>query len=78
MEHVIDIVKVLGKCGHSFRGHRHEATYNLEVINLGNFLELILLLSKYNICLQEHFGDCIEKSEKQMGNTGKGSLATTV
>nr|XP_013998960.1 unnamed protein product [Salmo salar] len=30
MERVIDVVKVIGKCELSYRGHRHEAVYNLE------------------------------------------------
>lgn len=78
MERVIDVVKVIGKCGLSYRGHRHEAAYNLEnmAVNHGKFLELILLLSKYDVCLQEHVSDCIEKSKKQMGSKGRGSLVT--
>lgn len=78
MERVIDVVKVIGKCGLSYRGHRHEAAHNLEniAINHGNFLELILLLSKYDVCLQEHVSDCIQKSKKQMGSKGRGSLVT--
>ena len=54
MELVIDVVKVIGKYGLSYRGHRHEAAYNLEnmAVNYGKFPELILLLSKYDVCLQ--------------------------
>ena len=55
MERVIDVdvVKVIGKCGLSYRGHRHKAACNLEnmAINHGKFLELILLLSKYDVFL---------------------------
>lgn len=78
MERVINVVKVIGKCGLSYRGHIQETAYTLENIasNHGNFLELILLLSKYDVCLQEHVSDCIEKSKKQMGSKGRGSLVT--
>lgn len=63
MERVINVVKVICKCGLSNRGHSQEAAYTLENIasNHSNFLELILLLSKYDVCLQEHVSDCIEK-----------------
>lgn len=79
MEHVIDVVKVIGKRGLSYRGHRPEAVDNLEnmAINHGNFLELILLLSKYVVCLQEHVSDSIEKSKKQMGSKGKRVLCNS-
>ncbi len=30
LERVIDVVKVIGKCGLSYRGHSHEATYDLK------------------------------------------------
>lgn len=78
MERVIDVVKVIGKCGLSYRGHSHEATNDLEItaINHGNFLELILLLSKYDVCLQEHVSDCIEKKKKQVRTKGRGSMVT--
>ncbi|KAL1251688.1 hypothetical protein QQF64_019484 [Cirrhinus molitorella] len=67
LERVIDVVKVIGKCGLSYRGLSHEATNDLEntAIDHGNFLELIPLLSKYDVCLQEHVSDCIEKKKKQ-------------
>ncbi len=42
------------------------------------FLELILLLSKYDACLQAHISECIEKSKKmhESGHKGRGSLLT--
>jgi hypothetical protein len=54
MERVIDVVKVIGKCGLSYRGHRHKAAYNMEnmAVNHGKFLDLIWFLSKYDVCLQ--------------------------
>ena len=42
MERVIDVVKVIGKCGLSYRGHRHEAVHNLENM----FLKLILFVKQ--------------------------------
>lgn len=78
MKCVIGVVKVIGKCGLSYRGHRHEAAYNLEsmAVNHDNFLELILFLSKYDVYLQENVSDCIGKSKKQMGSKGRGPLGT--
>lgn len=51
LERVIDIVKLIGKRGLSFRGTKCEAAYTLDDPKLdhGNFLELIILISKYGI-----------------------------
>ena len=80
MERVISVIKVIGKRGLSYRGDKHEAAYSLENMALdhGNFLEMVLLLSKYDVCLQEHVSDCIEKSKMQheAGGKGRGSLIT--
>lgn len=47
-------------------------------IDHGNFLEVIVLLSKYEVCLKEHLKECIEKSKKihQTGAKGRGSLVS--
>ena len=48
----------------------------------GNFLEMIILLSKYDLCLKEHLSECNENSKKihESGlsnkKSGKGSLVT--
>ncbi|KAJ8375393.1 hypothetical protein SKAU_G00059730 [Synaphobranchus kaupii] len=81
LERVIEIVKVIGKQGLSYRGtSSSEAAYTLEDIaaDHGTFLELILLLSKYDMCLNQHLNDCIEKSKKmhESGGKGRGSLVT--
>jgi hypothetical protein len=46
MERIVDVIKIIGKCGLSYRGDE-EAGYCLEniAVNHGNILELILLLS---------------------------------
>lgn len=50
-ERVINVAKVTGKCGISFRGHCNKAAYDLEntAVNHGNFMELLLLLSKRDV-----------------------------
>lgn len=47
-------------------------------INHGNALELILLLSKCDMCLQQHVNICIKNSKKQheTGANDGGSLIT--
>nr|XP_047140987.1 uncharacterized protein LOC101238791 [Hydra vulgaris] len=66
---VIEIIKVIGKRGHSYRGHEFEAAYTLSdnSIDRGNFLEMVLLTDS-----------CIEQSEKRKnaGSTGRGSMVT--
>ena len=51
LECVVDIVKVIG----SYRGMPSEAVYTLEdtSIDHGNFLEMIILLGKYDVCLKD-------------------------
>lgn len=65
---VINVIKVISKHGLSYRGDkpRDESAYSLEDLTLdhGIFLELILLLSKYDACLQGHVSECIERSKK--------------
>ncbi len=80
MERIVDVIKVIGKCGLSYRGDQAEAAYTLEntAVNHGNFLELIILLSKYDMCIQQHLNTCIEQSKKhhETGAKGRGSLET--
>lgn len=80
MERVIDIVKVIGKCCLGHREHLHEAAYNLEnmSVSYGNFRELLLSLSKYDICLQEHVKNCIENSKKLTACKERGSYITMI
>lgn len=65
LECIIDIIKVTGKRGHSYRvGLDSEAAYKLEdtTADHGIFLELILQLSKYDVCLKEHLNHCTKKN----------------
>jgi len=70
---------MIGKRGLSYRSE-NEAAYMLDDFNIdhGNFLEIIVLLSKYDICLKEHLKECIEKSKKihQTGAKARGSLVS--
>ncbi|GLV42880.1 hypothetical protein CBL_09960 [Carabus blaptoides fortunei] len=81
LQRIIDIVKFIGKRGLSYRGDKLEAAYSLEDMSTdhGNFLELVVLLSKYDMNLKDHLEDCIENSKKlhesQKGK-GRGSLLT--
>lgn len=61
-----DIVKVIGKRGLSYRGAKNaEAAYTLDNCNLdhGNFLEILILLSKYDPLLNEHVKLAVFKSQ---------------
>ena len=48
LEHIIDVMKLIGKRGLSYRGKQGEAAYTLDdnTIDHGNFLEMIVLLSQ--------------------------------
>lgn len=66
LERIIDVMKLIGKRGLSHRGQQVEAAFTLDddTIDHGNFLEIILLLGKYDVCLKEHLTLSIEKSKK--------------
>lgn len=72
LKRVIDVTRTLGKCGLAFRGKRNEAAYTLKDEGLyhGNFLEIILLVAKYDPVLQTHID---EVSAKSQGIHDKGS-----
>jgi len=59
---IIEVIKLIAKQGLPFRGNKTEAAYKLDdsSINHGNFLEIILLLTKSDNILKSH----IEKSIK--------------
>lgn len=48
LNRIINVIKLIGKRGLSIRGKSNEATYllNNTFLDHGNFLELIILLSK--------------------------------
>jgi hypothetical protein len=67
LERLIDIIKLIGKRGLSYRGAKDaEAAYTLNDPSLdhGNFLEMVMLLSKYDPVLKEHTDRAIYKSQK--------------
>ena len=82
LERIIDIVEFIGKRGLSFRGVIQEAAYTLDdsISDHGIFLELVILLGKYDACLKEHLTHCIKKSKKHLKpgtkRRGRGSLIT--
>lgn len=74
LERVVDVVKFIGKKGLSYRGQQSEAAYTLDDHNTdhGNFLEIIILLGKYDVCLKEHLTECIEKCKKMHQSQARG------
>lgn len=63
---VIEIIKLIGKRGLSYRSTKFESAYTLNDSNLdhGNFLEMVLLLSKFDPILQGHLDIVIKKKSK--------------
>lgn len=67
LERLIDIIKVIGKRGLSYRDAKNaEAAYTLNDSSLdhGNFLEMVMVLSKFDFVLKEHTDRAIFKSQK--------------
>lgn len=79
---IIDIILFIGKQGIAYRGHREEAAAYLDnnKVNHGNFLELILLMAKYDEALKHHVNESIKKSkerqQKHPNSRGRGALST--
>lgn len=80
LDRIINVIKLIGKRGLSIRGKSNEAAYllNNEFLDHGNFLELIILISKYDVVLNEHLNKVIKKSKKNHDNDskGRGNLVT--
>lgn len=80
---VIDVIKLIGKQGLAFRG-KEESAYSLNdpFVNHGNFLEIFLLLSKYDENLARHVKRVTERSKYALeertkkGGKGRGSQIT--
>jgi len=79
LERLIDIVIFYGRQGIPYRG-KHEAANSLKNIevNHGNFLELVMLISKYDTILNQHINMSITLSEKAKSKKGHGSLITFI
>ena len=79
MTRVVDSIILLGKQGLSFRGHRE--SIGSEVLNTGNFLELLKHLSIYDVTIRDHL-EKVRKKDKEMRKSqtkkvkGRGSKLT--
>ena len=73
LSRVVDMVKLIGKRCLSYRGSENEAAYTLSnpQQDHGNFLEIILLLSKYDATLKAHIDIMIKKSQKAQDRGSK-------
>ena len=85
LHRIIDIIKLIGKLSLPYRGKRNETAYTLVDVNVkrGNFLELVIFLSKYDVTMEKHIQECIKKSTAQKerstakgGKGGRGSMIT--
>jgi len=81
LERIIEVIKVIGKRGLSIRGKNNEAAYLLNdpILDHGNFLGMIILLSKYDTVLNQHLNKIINTSKKmhKRGSQGHGSFVNS-
>ncbi|KAL4113073.1 hypothetical protein QTP88_016764 [Uroleucon formosanum] len=70
---IIDIIKLIGKRGLSYRGKTNEAIYTFDnpALDHGNFLEMILLVDKYDPVLKAHLDKAIKNSTKSHDSGSK-------
>lgn len=80
---VVEIIKTIGKRGIAFRGNSEaEVAFSLEneTLDHGNFLELLLLLSKFDPLLKNHIDQAIDISKKMhslpSSTRGRGNITT--
>lgn len=79
LERIVEIIKLIGKRGLSYRGDQNESASTLADENLdhGNFLEIVKLLSKFDPVLKQHVERCsAESSKRRVGSRGRGSTVT--
>lgn len=68
LERIIETIKVIGIRGLSFRGSKDaKAAYTLndDSLDHGNFLEMLILISKFDTMLKEHIDEAVIKSKKK-------------
>lgn len=78
LQRVIDIIKLIGKRGLSHRAHRNESALSLNnpILDHGNFLDILLLLKKYDIVLNEHVDLLTNKAQrKENSGNSKGKVS---
>lgn len=74
MHRLVDIIKLIGKRGLSYRGAKNaEAAYTLDnpALDHRNFLEIVLLLSKYDPLLKEHVDKVVSISQEAKCRRGE-------
>jgi hypothetical protein len=82
LERIIDVIKLIGKHSLSYRGKHNESSYTLhnDSIENGNSLEILLLLKKYDVVLNEYLDNIIKKSQisHNSGNKIRDGLLTLI
>eukprot|EP00102_Acyrthosiphon_pisum_P022876 XP_016660086.1 PREDICTED: zinc finger MYM-type protein 1-like [Acyrthosiphon pisum] len=73
MNRIIDIIICLGKSGRPFRGHDEKS----DSCNLGLFKELVILLTKYDVVLQDHLQEA-PKNALYTSNRIQNDLITSI
>ena len=82
MKRIVDVVKLVGKRGLSYRGSNEEAACTLqnEEIDHRNFLEVVKLVRKHDSCTADHFSHVVQNRKKQhekaKSSRGRVSLVT--
>jgi len=86
LERVIEVVKLIRKRGLSYRATQNESSYSLydPILDHGNFLEILLLLKKYDVTLNEHVDKIIKSAQEKAARhkstkvKGRGSSITFI
>lgn len=83
IERVIDVIKLIGKRRLSYRAHLNESSKSLKdpTLDHGNFLDILLLLKKYDLILSDHIEEITKNAIKNYDRgkgKGRGSSLTFI
>ena len=67
MERIVDTIMLLGKQGLAFRGHCKLLAN--DVLNTGNFLEVLKFLATYDVTIRDHLAK-VRMQQRQEGRKG--------
>ena len=73
LSRAIDVIRIIDKLGLPYKGSNNESAFSLADSTKFYFLELILLLSKYDNITENHVKECIKKSNDALFESKPGS-----
>ena len=76
---VIEVLKLIGEAGMSYRGKRFENAASLSKANVyrGNFLEILRPIAMFDVVFKEHLNEVESKVKQESGGRGRSTQRTS-